>query len=297
MTDPIANSPSKRSAASHRGRWTIAAIFAVAFAVLAGLYVAPRDRSPAVPAGLIAGWPDRPVTFVVLDAGPLGPRPELVAEAVLRAAANAGRGGGSGDGVLASGGPAVAADVVLLIDVEASMVPPVAEALKMQGSFHPQLYQRARRGRANVGPPPGVCLLSRLGLYAGAPVRKGGGPGEAPTVGVTATAGVDGRRFDVTCLDVRQNADAGAILVGVQAGLVGGAADGGLFATLDGVGVMSGPATVPTTATSASATTPEAGERLRLEVVYQSANPPTLVARVRPSPVVTRVTRPTGPQR
>jgi hypothetical protein len=269
VDDPKPAIPPARRPRSNRGAWTITAIFGLGFAVLSGLYFSPRGYAPAVPGGLVEGWPDKSLTFVVVDGGPIGPRPELLAEAVAKAA-------GSGE----------LPDVALIVDVEASMVPPVAEALRMQGSFHPQLYQRVRKDRQAGGPPPGVCVLSRHPLYAGRAVRDGD-----RTVGVTAVGAVDGRRFSVTCLDVRglpaAASRASASPLGAAVGVVAGAADDGLF-----MFQVPGPPETPGSPDDAPAIVAAAGTRpggsqvpgsYLLDVVARSAAPPTLVFTVRPA--------------
>lgn len=168
-----------RHPGSNRGAWTIVAIFALGFAVLAGLFAAPRGHAPPLPTGGPRGLPGRPVTGVLLDCRPLGPSPDAVLAALRDLEPDA--------------------DVVLLVDVEASLVPPVVEALGLQASYHPQLYQRVRPtpgGKEKIG----LCILSPHPQYAGRPIRLADGR----VVGVAADVVVDGSAFSVACLDLRE---------------------------------------------------------------------------------------------
>jgi hypothetical protein len=121
---PPSSSPARPEPGIARGAWTIAAIFALGIAVTAGLYLSPRTHSPPVPAGIVDGFPDQPVKIAIIDGSQIGPQPQRVIDAILRVERSP--------------------DVVMLIGVDSSMVPPAVEVFGMQGAYHPQLYQRTK---------------------------------------------------------------------------------------------------------------------------------------------------------
>ena len=175
--DPTVRPP--RRPGSARGAWTIVAIFAVGFAVLAGLFLAPKGRAPVLPAGTPRGLPERPASGVLLDCRPLGASPDAIVAAVRTLDP--------------------APDLVLLLDVEATLLPNVVQALGLQASYHPQLYQRVRPS-AEAKEKVGLCVLSRHPLYDGRSIRLGR---ERP-IGVAAEVVIEGRALAVSCLDVRE---------------------------------------------------------------------------------------------
>jgi hypothetical protein len=168
---------------SSRGTWTIVAIFLLGAAVLVGLFLAPRVRPPPAPPGQADGFPDRPLKVLVVDGALAGGTPAALI--------NVGR------------ALEPEPDALMLLNVDAAVVSPVAEGFRMQASFHPQLYQRVKpepAGRESLG----VCLLARFPLFATEPARAADGR----IVGVRSVANVDGRAFRIACLDVRGEAPA-----------------------------------------------------------------------------------------
>lgn len=159
---------------SRRGIWTIAAIFALGLIVLAGLYLSPRSISPTVPAGVVSGVPDQVIRGVLLDCRPLGASPDRVIAAVRELAS--------------------APDLLLLVDIESSLVPAVVEAFAMQRSYHAELYQRAQPSLAGGG-RIGVCILSPHGLFQASPVRV-----DRRVIGVETIMVIDGKSMHVRCL-------------------------------------------------------------------------------------------------
>ena len=84
-------------------------------------------------------------------------------------------------------------DYIFLQGVDEDDVPEIAQLLRMEPTFHPQLYQRSERlaGRRGTW---GNLILSRQSLYLGSPL---GGPRGG--FGVWAESIVDGRGFFVVC--------------------------------------------------------------------------------------------------
>ena len=215
--DPSSRPP--RHPGSNRGIWTIVAIFALGFAVLGGLFLAPRGRAPALPAGTPRGLPERPFVGVLLDCRPLGVSPDAIVAAVRALEP--------------------APDLILLVDVEASLVPSVIQSLGLQASYHPQLYQRVRPS-ADADGKVGLCVLSKHPLYGGRPIRLG--PDRPVGVAVDVVAG--GRAFTAACVDVREPlfagsrpapaGDAAEAFGGVD--VVAGRSAGALFVEAGGIG-------------------------------------------------------------
>jgi hypothetical protein len=185
-------SPNRARPSIARGAWTIAAIFALAIAVTVGLFLAPKTKSPPVPAGIVEGFPDRRVSIAVVDGSNIGPQPERLIQAIRNLT--------------------TAPDIVMLIGVDSSVLPAIVEVFGMQGSFHPQLYQHVKSpdGRDRRG----AAILSRHALYAGAAANAG----DRPNAGVQAVATIDGRTFRLTCLDSKLPSSSTAIGVAVGFG-------------------------------------------------------------------------------
>lgn len=163
-----------RHPGSRRGVLTIIAIFALGLAVFVGLYLSPKSRAPSLPPGVSMGLPSKPIRGVMLDCRPYGPSAEAIVRAIRQ----------HGD----------APDLLVLVDVESFLVPPVIEAFGMQPSYHAELFQRAQ-GNANNREKIGLCILSRHALYEGTPVRV-----DRRTVGVETMMVVENRAMRVRCL-------------------------------------------------------------------------------------------------
>jgi hypothetical protein len=154
---------------SRRGAWLVAAIFVFGGVVFCGLYFAPRNGPPPAPAGARPGVPARNLRFVTWDLRRRHPGASPAFDVVRR----------------------LNADYLLLQNIEEEDVIPLAEAVGMQHSYHPQLYQRARNfaGRKAEW---GACVLSKYPLYEGLGI-----PGPHGASGTWAVSVVDGRKFMV----------------------------------------------------------------------------------------------------
>jgi len=171
--------PLQRHSGSRRGVWTIVAIFAFGIAVLIGLILSPRSQSPRVPEGLVNGLPQEPVRGVLLDCGPFGASPDAVIAAIQALQSQP--------------------DLLLLVDIESSVLPPIVEKFGLYGfyaSYHAELFQQAQPNPAS-GERIGICVLSRHGLYESAPVRVG-----RRSIGVETVMAVGGRAMHVRCVAV-----------------------------------------------------------------------------------------------
>jgi hypothetical protein len=147
-------------------------MFAFGGAVLWGLYLAPRARSPVSPPVRWAA-PTRPLRFVSIDCAAGGdgaPTPEQVVAGVRP----------------------LDADFVMLQRVRSEDAVSLAEGLGMQRTFHPQCFQAlGTRPRGAVG----CLILSKHPVYEAQPVRHGAR--DAPCVGVRVVAVVDRSRFAI----------------------------------------------------------------------------------------------------
>lgn len=155
--------------------WTIVAIFVLGFAVLGGLYLSPKSKSPRVPEGVTFGPPARPLTGVVIDCRPLGGSPEAIAAGIRKLVESP--------------------DLLLLVDIESALAPGVIESFGMQKSYHAELFQRSEATLG--GERIGICILSKHGLFEGAPIRV-----DRRTVGVASAVVADGRAMHVRCVAV-----------------------------------------------------------------------------------------------
>lgn len=181
---PPAARPPRRSS---RGKWTIAAMFALGLAVLGGLFLAPRNKPPAAPPGVPWGVPDGPLRVVFYDARPAADGPGRTADEI---AADVRRLSDPPSAL-----PPAAADYVLVVNLDPDAVLDLAAALGMQQSYHPSLFHRLPPGRR--GQAGGVCILSRHPLYEAAPLRSAG-----ETFGVSAVSVVGGRKFMLVCANL-----------------------------------------------------------------------------------------------
>jgi hypothetical protein len=179
MADTAAPEASKPPAAGRSGKWTIVAIFLLGSAVLVGLYLSPRTRPPAEPQGLLSGLPDRPIRLVLLDCGTGGVPPETIAATVKQL----------------HGDP----DIVMLLNIDGTSVAPTAGALGMAATFHPSLGERVRPDAAS-GNTTSLGILSRHGLYDGAPIRLT----ERRSIGVRAVAAIDGHRLALAAIHIAE---------------------------------------------------------------------------------------------
>ena len=152
---------------SRRGAWLVGAIFVFGAVVFCGMYFAPRNGPPIAPADARPGAPARNLRFVTWDLRRRHPGAMPAFEVVRQ----------------------LNADYLLLENIEEEDVIPLAEAMGMQRSYHPQLYQRARNfaGRKAEW---GACVLSKYPLYDGRGI-----PGPEGASGTWAVSVVDGKRF------------------------------------------------------------------------------------------------------
>lgn len=159
----------KRLNSSRRGAWLVAAIFAFGVIVFCGLYFAPKAGPPAVPGEARWGVPERTLRFVTWDLRRRHP------------------GAGNALDIVRQLQP----DYVLLQGIEEEDVIPLAEAIGMQHSYHPQLYQRAKNFSGRKA-DWGAVVLSKYPLYEGRGI-----PGPQGVSGAWAVSVVDGRKFVV----------------------------------------------------------------------------------------------------
>jgi hypothetical protein len=145
-------------------------MFALGGAVLWGLFQAPRSRSPASPAVPWAA-PSRVQRFVSLDLT-----------------------GASAGGAVVQQVRSLDPDYVLVQNVRFDDVLPLAEALDMARSYHPQLFQRPD---ARAKAAPGDLILSRHPLYDAGPITLHPDATRTDMRGVRAVSVVDGVRFTV----------------------------------------------------------------------------------------------------
>jgi hypothetical protein len=147
------------------------AMFALGGAVLWGLFQAPRGRSPASP-DLPWGVPVNPVGFVSLDfGGQPGVAPSLVKQV-----------------------RDLDPDFVLVQNIRFDDVLPLAEALGMERSYHPQLFQRPDPRSQDAA---GDVLFSKHPLYDATPIVLDPAAQQPDGRGVRAVAVVGGVRFVV----------------------------------------------------------------------------------------------------
>jgi hypothetical protein len=147
------------------------AMFALGGAVLWGLFLAPRGRSPAAP-DLPWGAPMQPLRFVSIE---FGGQPG-VRESLVQSVKD------------------LDPDYVLVQNIRFDDVLPLAEALGMARSFHPQLFQRPDPRSADA---PGDLILSKHALYEAGPLVLDPDPTHTHARGVKAVAATDQYRFIV----------------------------------------------------------------------------------------------------
>ncbi|QOV91142.1 hypothetical protein [Humisphaera borealis] len=174
MTAAPSTPPQHRHPGSRRGVWTIVAIFVLGFAVLGGLYLSPKSHAPSAPGGITNGLPNPPIAGVLLDCRPYGASPQSITSAIRRLAESP--------------------DLLVLVDIESSLVPPVIEAFGMERSYHAELFQRSQASLASRE-KIGVCILSKHGLFEGTPMRI-----DRRSVGVETVMVVENRAMRVRCI-------------------------------------------------------------------------------------------------
>jgi hypothetical protein len=161
---------------SSRGTWTVVAMFVLGGAVLLGLFLAPRPKSPSAPMDVPVGVPDGPLNFFVYDLGPGGP--SLTPEAIA--------------GEIA--GQGAVPNYVILFHVSLEDAAAIAAQFGMQESYDPRLGQQLR---ANAGGQRiAACILSRHPLYDAEPFTL---PSGKEPYGIRAWSVVGGRKFLVVC--------------------------------------------------------------------------------------------------
>ena len=125
-------------------------MFVLGGAVLAGLFLAPRPKSPPAPADVPVGVPEGPLKFAVMTWAPAG-----------RASARRHRGR---DCRRRS-----APDYVILLHVSLEDAAAIAGEFGMQGSYDPRLGQQLRDPEAG-SEKVAACILSRHPLYDAEPL-------------------------------------------------------------------------------------------------------------------------------
>jgi hypothetical protein len=145
-------------------------MFALGGAVLCGLYLAPRGKSPPSPA-VPWGAPARMLRFVSFDCG--GSSFERVRDAI--------------DAIRGRD-----ADFVMLQQVPAGDVLSFVEGLGLQQNYYTNLFQRTGPGGRDE---TGCVVLSKHPLYDAGPVRPDGRRGTC--LGTWAVSAIEGRRFAV----------------------------------------------------------------------------------------------------
>jgi hypothetical protein len=175
VTEP--NPPTPQKHRSSRGKWTVVAMFVLGGAVLAGLFLAPRPKSPPAPADVPVGVPEGPLKFAVYDLGPGGSA--LGSDAIAREIASA----------------VPAPDYVILLHAPLEDAAAIAGEFGMQGSYDPRLGQQLRDPEAG-SEKVAACILSRHPLYDAEPLTLP--PGKEP-FGIRAWSVVGGRKFLVAC--------------------------------------------------------------------------------------------------
>jgi hypothetical protein len=177
VTEPSAPAPPKRR--SPRGKWTVVAMFVLGGAVLAGLFFAPRPKSPSAPPGIPVGVPEQPLKFAVYDLGVAGGS-ALGSDTIAREIASA----------------VPAPDYVILLHAPLEDAAAIAAEFGMRASYDPRLCQRLR-------PPEGgneriaACILSRHPLYDAQ--RLTARSAKEP-YGIAAWTAVGGKKFLVACV-------------------------------------------------------------------------------------------------
>jgi hypothetical protein len=146
-------------------------MFALGGAVLWGLFQAPRGRSPASP-DLKWGVPVNPVGFVSLD---FGGQPG-VAQSLVKQIHE------------------LDPDFVLVQNIRFDDVLPLAEAIGMERSYHPQLFQRPDPHSKDA---PGDVILSKHALYDATPVVLDSASQQPDGRGVSAVVVLGNVRFVV----------------------------------------------------------------------------------------------------
>jgi hypothetical protein len=169
---------------SSRGKWTVVAMFVLGGAVLVGLFLAPRPKSPSAPTNVTVGVPDPPLNFVVCDLGTGGPSlsPEAIAGDIA--------------------GQEVVPDYLILFHVSLEDAAAIAAQFGMQDSYDPRLGQKLRPADAG-GERITTCILSRHALYDAEPLKDS----TNEPYGIRAWSAVGGKKFLV----------AGALATGGQA--------------------------------------------------------------------------------
>ncbi len=184
MTEP----PRTTALPSRRGAMVILGLIAFGVLILGGLFLTPPAKAPPGPAGVPIGVPRRTLRFVCYDLARQHPANEPMIDAIL----------------------ALHPDYVLLHGVDEDDGVQIAEMLKMEGSFHPQLYQRLEHlaGRRGIW---GNLILSRQSLYQGTPL---GGPRGG--YGALAKSIVDDRAFFVASIHLASSAQANSEAADLQ---------------------------------------------------------------------------------
>ncbi len=156
-----------------RGALACIAMFALGGIVLAGLFLAPRNRAPAAPDVAARVPPGVKLRVALWDTN--GADSQLGIEALR----------------------ALAPDYLLLNGVQLDEALAVAQGLGMERSFHPRAFQRIDSG-PDSAEGRGVCMLSKRSLYE----QRAVAGADRVAFGVWAIAVVDESKFGLAVLRV-----------------------------------------------------------------------------------------------
>jgi hypothetical protein len=156
---------------TRQGARVVIGLLLFGLVILGGLYISPKAHSPAAPIGVPHGVPATKLRIVAYDLARQHPSADPMYARIA----------------------GLSPDYLLLQGVNEDDVVDIAETMKMEKSFHPQLYQRCQdiAGRKGTW---GNLVLSRNALYEGAPIGdiRGG-------FGAIAVSIVDGKEFAIAC--------------------------------------------------------------------------------------------------
>lgn len=154
------------------GALVVLGLIAFGLLIVGGLYISPKAHPPEPPPNVPLGAPQRKLRMVTYDMARQHPANDAMFAELWK----------------------LEPDYIFLQGVNEDDVAEIAQLLRMEPSFHPQLYQRSERLAGSRG-TWGNLILSRQSLYLGAPLggKRGG-------FGAWAESIVDGSGFFVACI-------------------------------------------------------------------------------------------------